>query len=332
MLTFVLFAVAASVVALNLHRPPPAPASRSVSVPDGYGTAARKSSFPGAFNTGVPVGTVLRSVPGQVSSGLGWHYDPRGWVTVDGNGAALSGLYIPHNVDVTASNVTINNVQVVNGGPSSFGISLRHTSNVTIENSTVRGTNATTGRVANAIDDLYGDSTGMVIKNNNISNWRTGVQVSSGLVTGNYIHNPGYLAGDHTNGIYDAGSTQPLAIEGNTIFNSFGQTDDITLEASGLGRPVANKTIENNLLAGGGYTIYGGASKKNPTSNIVIRNNRFSQLYYRHSGKYGPVAYFNSGGRGNVWDGNIWLDIVGSAKFQPGSGRARPVPAPRSAF
>src|SRR5450755_826181 len=221
--------------------------------------------YPDATNTGVPAGTTLLTVPGQVSSGPGWHYDSRGWVEVTGNGANLTGLYIPMNLDITASNVTISDVQVVTSGPNSFGISLRHTANVTIENSTISGVNTTTGRVGNAIDDIYGDSTTMTIKNNNIANWRTAVQVSAGLVTGNYIHAPGYQPGDHVNGIYDTGSAQPLTISGNTIFNSMNQTDDITLEASAPGQTIANKTITGNLLAGGGYSIYGGDSLGNAT-------------------------------------------------------------------
>jgi hypothetical protein len=260
--------------------------------------------YPDATNTGVPAGTNLLTVPGQVSSGPGWHYDSRGWVEVTGNGASLTGLYIPMNLDITASNVTINNVQVVTSGASSFGISLRHTANVTIENSTISGVNATTGRVGNAIDDIYGDSTAMTIKNNNIANWRTAVQVSSGLVTGNYIHAPGYMAGDHVNGIYDTGSTQALTISGNTIFNSMNQTDDITLEASASGQTIANKTITGNLLAGGGYSIYGGDSLGNATSNITVRNNRFSTLYYPSSGAFGPVAYYNATDPGNAWTAN----------------------------
>jgi hypothetical protein len=260
--------------------------------------------YPDATNTGVPAGTKLLTVPGQVSSGPGWYYDSRGWVEVDGNGADLSGLYIPMNLDITASNVTINDVQVVTSGASSFGISLRHTANVTIENSTISGVNATTGRVANAIDDIYGDSTGMVIKGNNISDWRTAVQVSAGLVAGNYIHSPGYIAGDHVNGIYDTGSAQPLTISGNTIFNSMNQTDDITLEASASGQTVANKTITGNLLAGGGYSIYGGDSLGNATSDIVVTGNRFSTLYYPNSGAFGPVAYYDATGPGNTWTGN----------------------------
>jgi hypothetical protein len=64
----------------------------------------------------------------------------------------------------------------------------------------------------------------MVITDNNISLFRTAMQVSAGLVQGNYIHDPGYIAGDHTNGIVTNGGTLPMTIKGNTVFNSLGQT------------------------------------------------------------------------------------------------------------
>ncbi len=256
-------------------------------------------------NTGVPTGTTLKSVPGQVSSGPGWYYNAA-WnaVIVDAKGTVLSGLYIPHNLRIDASDVTVKNVHVVTDG--NFGISLTHTTGVTIENSTISGQNATTGRVNSAIDDVYGDSTGMVLKDNNISSFRTGVQISTGVVSGNYIHDPGYIAGDHTNGFYANGGTEPLTIENNTIFISRAQTDTINLDAGSSGVPVANKTVENNLLAGGGYSIYGGTSPGNPTSHIAIEGNRFGQQYYPHGGQYGPVAYFAPTGTGNTWSGNFW--------------------------
>ena len=271
--------------------------------------------YPGAANSGVPSGTTLKSVPGQVSSGRGWYYNAA-WnaVIVDVKGTVLSGLYIPCNLRIDASNVTVKNVHVVTKG--NFGISLTHTTGATIENSTISGQNATTGRVSSAIDDIYGDSTGMVIKDNNISSFRTAVQVSTGLVDGNYIHDPGYIAGDHTNGFYVNGGTEPLTIENNTIFDRLGQTDTINLDAGSSGVPVANKTIENNLLAGGGYSIYGGDALGNPTSKIVIEGNRFGQLYYPKGGQYGPAAYFNPAGTGNVWSGNLW-DTTGQAIPSP---------------
>jgi hypothetical protein len=261
--------------------------------------------YPGATNTGVPAGTTLKQVPGQVTSGTGWTYNATdNEVIVTGNGTVLSGLSIPYPVEIDASNVTLNDVQVVTSG--AFAIDLRHTTGVTIENSTISGTNATTGRVDSAIDDVYGDSTGMLIKDNNISEFRTAMQISAGLVEGNYIHNPGYLSGDHTNGIVTAGGTEPMTIEDNTIFNSLGQTDAISLDAAAAGATVSDKTIENNFLAGGGYSIYGGDGQNNPTTGIVITGNRFGQQYYAKGGQFGAVAYFDPAGAGNTWSGNIW--------------------------
>ena len=281
--------------------------------------AAKPSScgYPDATNTGVPAGTALKAVPGQLTSGPGWTWNAStGTVTVTAKGTVLSGLAITGTLQISASSVTVKNVQVTSGG--NFGISLAHTTGVTIQNSTISGQNSTTGRVSYAIDDVYGDSTGMIIKANNISSFRTAVQVSTGQVDSNYIHNPGYVAGDHTNGIYVNGGTQPLMIWNNTIFDSMGQTDAINLDAGtpGPSTPVASKTISDNLLAGGAYTLYGGAAGGSPTSNIVIQDNRFGQLYYPKSGLYGPAYYFDAAGTGNKWSMNIW-DTTGQTVPAP---------------
>jgi hypothetical protein len=268
-------------------------------------TVPHACGFPDSTDTGVPGGTALRSVPRQVSRGPGWQYNAKyGGVIVSRRGTVLSGLDIHGNLDIEASDVTVKDVRVVTGGP--FGISVRHTRGVTIENSTIRGQNPARGRVGSAIDDVYGDSTGMVIQNNDISCFKTAIQLSAGLIAGNYIHHPGYIAGDHTNGIMAVGSTKPLTIYGNTVFNDLGQTDAITLDASRSGQAVANKTVVDNLIAGGAYSIYGGDGHNDPTSDIVIEGNVFGRTYFRRGGQYGPIAYFNPAGRGNVWSGNAW--------------------------
>src|ERR1035441_5849159 len=228
-----------------------------------------KCGFPDGTNSGVPKGTALKSVPGQVSRGTGWHFDSRGWVEVDGNGAVLSGLSMPYNVKVTASNVTLTHDQIVTGG--TYGVSLADTTGVTITNSTISGLNATTGRLDYAISDPEGTSTGMVIKSNNISDFRCGVSVTTGLIANNYIHDPGYISGDHTNGIIGDGGTQQMTMTHNTIFNSLTQTDAITINTSTVPGPVTNKVIENNLLAGAGYPIYGGAGFGHTTLGILDR-------------------------------------------------------------
>ena len=225
-------------------------AHRATLAPIGCAGRPHVCGFPDATNTGVPSGMTLRDVPGQVSSGPGWSYNPGlNLVAVTGSNTVLSGLYIHCNLDITGSHVIIKDDRVVTGGD--LGISLRHTVGVTIENSTISGLNKGSGRVGSAIDDTDGDSTGLLIKANDISAFKSAVQVTTGLVTGNYIHDPGYIPGDHTNGVIANGGTGQLTIIHNTILNSLSQTDAITLDTLQTPGPVANKIIEDNLLAGG---------------------------------------------------------------------------------
>jgi hypothetical protein len=268
-------------------------------------TVSHLCGFPDTTNSGVQSGVTLKSVPDQVSSGTGWTSTAGGDVTVTGNGAVLSNLIIHGNLDVQASNVTINNVQVITSG--AFGVSFRHTSNDTLENATVSGTDTGAGRVDAAVADVYGDSTGLTIKNDNLYWFRSAVQLTSGMVSGNYIHDPGYITGDHTNGVI-ANMGDPLTVSGNTILNSQGQTDCVSIDDSQDHGVISNRTITGNLLAGGGYPIYGGAAFSNTTSNIIITNNHFSKIFFPTVGQYGIDAYYNSGDPGNVWTGNVWDD------------------------
>ena len=266
------------------------------------------AGFPTGTNTGVQAGTVLKNVPGQVSSGPGWTWNPAGggYADVTGNGASLSGLHIPGNVDVSGNNVTLNNVSITvsGGGGDSYGVDLRHTANVTIEHSSIQGTNTTTGRLTTGIKDIYGDATGTQILANNIQKAGSAVQIFQGTVQGNYIHNFGMVSTDHVNGITTNGDTQPLLIQNNTILNKFGQTDAIGLfQDYGV---VANVTVNHNLLAGGSYSLYGGEGSQGQSSNIKVTNNQFSTMYYAQGGADGPVAYFDDNAPGNTWSGNTW--------------------------
>ena len=186
--------------------------------------------------------------------------------------------------------MTINDDKAITGGD--FGITLKHTADVTIENSTISGLNTTTGRVGSAIDDSYGDSTGMVVQDNNISDFKSAVQLTTRLVTGNYIHDPGYIAGDHTNGVIANGGTGQLTISDNTILNSLSETDAVTIDTSTVPGPVSNKTIDNNLLGGGDYAIYGGTAFGHATSNIVTRTTDSARPTIRRvaSSAWSPIS------------------------------------------
>ncbi len=279
----------------------PASAASASAATSNAGIAA---GFPDA-SAGVPAGTTLKTVPGQVSSGPGWAWNKAdGYLEVSGNGADLTGLSVNGNIDISASNVTLNDVRLTAGGAGSFGVTLRHTSDVTIENSTITGVNTTSKRLMVGIKDIFGDATGTVVDNDNIAKTSTGVQIYQGTIENNYIHNMGMIPTDHLNGLTTNGDNDPLLIQHNTILNSFGQTDAIGLFQDFS--TVSNVTINDNFLAGGGYTIYGGMGSYGKSSGIVITNNIISTMYYPHGGYYGPVAYFDPTGTGNTWTGNTY--------------------------
>lgn len=229
-----------------------------------------------------------------------------------GNGAVLSNLSVSGSINVVASNVTIKNVLITTWGEG-WAIGLSHTKNVTISNVTIAPVNGQ--RLVVGIKDVYGDATGTQVLACNIAHTTTGIQIHGGLVANNYIHDMAYAPGDHLNGFTTNGGFNPqLTIRHNTIFNQYGQTDAISLfEDFGV---QANRTIEDNLLAGGGYVIYGGSGDKGQTSNIKIVDNRISTIFFPNGGSYGPLAHFDPNAPGNVWSGNVW-DNTGQTIADP---------------
>jgi hypothetical protein len=244
----------------------------------------------------------MRRVPQDVTSGTGWAWDSRGWLDVRSDNAIVENLIVSGPIEVYGRNDIIRNVRSVVTGDN-WAIGLRHAVNPIVTNNEIGVTGGT--RLGVAIKDIYADTTGAQILHNNILNVDTGVQMGQGLIEGNYIHDMGIEVGDHINGITSNGYSGQLTIRNNTILNKFDQTDAIGLfQDFGV---EANRLITGNLLAGGGYTIYGGDNQRyGKTYNIKITNNRFSTLYYPKAGYLGPLAYFDRTASGNEWSGNIW--------------------------
>lgn len=277
-------------------------------VPSKNGCAAAPSAcgFPDATNTGVKSGVALKAL----TDGAGWTASG-GSVTITKDGTVFENTTVSGHINVEASNVTIRNVRVLNNGED-WGIGLmKGVKNTTISDSEIIPSGS---RLLVGIKDVYGSARGTKIQRNEIVRTTTGVQTHEGLIEGNYIHDMAFKTGDHLNGTTSNGSTVPLTIRHNTIFNQFGQTDAISLfQDFGL---EANRVIDNNLLAGGGYTIYGGQNAGAPTAyNIKITDNRISRMFFPKGGSYGPIAAFNSRAPGNIWSGNVWDDSGAAIKF-----------------
>jgi hypothetical protein len=107
----------------------------------------------------------------------------------------------------------------------------------------------------------------------------------------------------------DNRGTAGLTIDNNTVFNTFSQIDAISLfEDFGA---IGNVTINDNLVAGGGYCIYGGQNSGGAAvSNVKITNNHFSRMCYQNCGGQGGgiVAAWPINGSGGVASGNVWDD------------------------
>jgi hypothetical protein len=283
------------------------PAAASAAVKLNCAASPHVCGYPDATNTGVQPGQALTAVPAQKTSGPGWAWNASwGTLEVTGTGAVLSDLAIAGNIDVEASHVTLNNLQVTSTG-SSWGIGLMNANGTLVEHCSISSPAASgPGRLQSGVKDVYGNTEGTVITGSNIWHAEDGVQLSAGLIKGNYIHDLAYNSGDHTDGIdSNAGDPAGFTITGNTILNPLDQTDDIALfENFGTQLDV---TITGNLMAGGDYSIYAGYNPgKAVPSNIKISGNRFARTYYPSSGQYGPVAYAAIGVNGNTWTGNIW--------------------------
>jgi hypothetical protein len=105
---------------------------------------------------------------------------------------------------------------------------------------------------------------------------------------------------EHFDGFQSDGG-HDLVIHHNTIRNPCSQTSAILMSSNSA--PIRNVKITDNLLAGGGYTLYCNAGPDIP--NETVTGNRIARTYRRHGGYYGPIAYCDDA---DAFNGNVWDD------------------------
>ena len=143
-----------------------------------------------------------------------------------------------------------------------------------------------------------------------------------GTISDSYLYGQLVFAGDHVETVLNGGEGSPTHLIHNTMLNPVAQTAVVSL-FDDFG-PIADVLVEDNLMAGGGYVMYGGA-KNNPanvTGPVIVRDNRFargnqdSSGYYPNGGDFDLFASFNAAvtqSCGNFWDDDL------SAIVGPGS-------------
>lgn len=247
--------------------------------------AAPASGWPTAANTGVPAGTALTARNGAQ--------------TFSTAGQVISGLNITGSVIISANNVTLKNCKITSGDYNTIKVAETVTGTV-IQNCTIDG-------VGGGGNGILG--CGKFIGNNifNVENGIFIVGKDATLIQDSYIHGLKGTASSHYDNIQIEGSVSNVVIRHNTIINDYGQTGALMIDNNW--GPVSNITVDNNILVGGGYTIYVDAHfNSNPITGVVITNNHIGP------GGYGATNFNMTSPvyTGNVNDGRALAASIGA--------------------
>jgi hypothetical protein len=223
---------------------------------------------------------------------------PSGPLTISQPGAVVEGLDVTGEINVTAPDVTIRNVRVRSGSAAWLLVTRNDTGTTTLDGVSVEAeSGAAVGRGVFQIGNGR-----LVVANSRILGTQDGCVCSRGAITDSYIRLGPNQHGAHNDGIQSGGG-RGLLIRHNTILNPNGQTSAIALfEEFG---PQVDVRVEDNLLAGGGYTIYAGSGKKRPSAVRVV-GNVFSRRFFRTGGSYGPATAWCGDCPGAAWSRNVW--------------------------
>ncbi|MBW3578466.1 MAG: right-handed parallel beta-helix repeat-containing protein [Actinobacteria bacterium] len=228
--------------------------------------------WPDAGSTGVPSGVPLTA---------------SGSITVTEGGAIVDAKDVVGCINIAAHNVTVRRTRVtMTAGGAGCTYPIRVMSGyagAVIEDVEIDGT-STVG-VAICCEEF-------TVRRANIHHSMDGIRVNgNNLVEDSYIHSLVVREGSHNDGIQSTGGRN-IIIRHNHIDNRNPQTSAILIAPSI--RPLVNVTVENNLLRGGGYTLY--FFDRSGT----VRGNRFDRSH-----RYGAV---HSDSYAGVWSDNAYLD------------------------
>jgi hypothetical protein len=221
--------------------------------------AASISAFPDATTTGVPAGVTLT---------------PSGSLVIYTSGAVIEGLDIKGSVIINAPNVTLKNCKVADGGDNVVlvkpGITGAVVQNCEIDNLGAGG------------QGIAGQGTFLA---NNIHDCADGIDVrgDNTAIRDNFIHSMRGTADSHLDGIQADGGFSNLTIDHNTVINEQNQTSAVMLD--NYWGPIDTVAITNNLLVGGGYTVYinevaKGQAGGGPVTNVTFTNNRIGRGFW----------------------------------------------------
>ena len=282
----------------------PSSAGTSCAGRAGSGTVSQASldacGFPSMNTTGPPAGTQLTN---------------SGGFTASTPGAVYNALNVSGGIYIAANNVTIQNSVVTEVNPDSAAIQVASgVTGVHINYTSIHGTNAVqSGSLAFAVSYFGSALNGVTLDHDNFYNGDR-ILAGYGTVTNSYClggahFNTSSGSLEHDECIYTDGGAPGIRAIHDTLINANpDQTAAIFVDNPDFGGGGTNGTVdvENSILAGGDYEMYGGGGHSTAHNGpVTMINNRFSRLFFSTGGQFGPAAYFSSGA---TWSGNVWDD------------------------
>jgi hypothetical protein len=272
--------------------PDPDPSTNCMDDPSACG-------FPDVESTGVLPGVARTTVNGDVTlSTAGQVYENK---TVNGT------------ISVTAANVTIRNVKLVVPRGESYGIQAfgwnTGVKNLVMEDSEIdMNLNYNSKGIA---FDQYTLRRVFIHNGSDCAHAEHSVVIEDSLCalgpdsnSDAWPDNESWCDGpEHRDGFQSDGG-DGLTFRHNTIRNNCGETSSILMSTNTS--PIKNVTIVDNLMAGGGYTLYCNAGPDVP--NETVTGNRLSRVFYAQGGYWGPLTGCS---QADTYSGNVW-DETGS--------------------
>ncbi len=235
-------------------------------------------SFPDATATGVPAKVVLR---------------PSKSLVIKTRGAIIDGLDISGSVTIEANDVVLQNCKVTG---TDYAVVLIRPG--------ISGTVIKDCEISNQGAGGQGIAGQGTFLRNNIHDCADGIDVrgNNTVIRDNFIHRMRGTADSHYDGIQADGGFSNLTIEHNTIINDQNQTSAVMID--NYWGPIDRVRIDNNLLVGGGYTVYlneiaKGQRVGGAVTNVIFTNNQLI------GGAWGTLDLRTELGHRPVISGNV---------------------------
>lgn len=234
-----------------------------------------------------------------------------GGFTASTAGAVYNGLNVNGGITIAANNVTIENSDITDVNLSNAAIIIENgVTGTKIINDSIHGDDNGNNALAFGVSNLYGNTLNSVtIDHTNFYNGDR-ILVGYGTVTNSYCLGGASFGSEHDECIYTSGGSPGISVIHDTLLNANPwQTAAVFVDSpDGSGsNGEGTVDIENSLLGGGGYCLYGGEGGEGThhSGPETIANNRFANLYFSDCGQFGPDAYVPSDVN---WSGNVWDD------------------------